>query len=111
MSNENARARIYWLQLEVDAMENPPSLNDNDLMRFEGVYGPRRVKLRDGILYYSREGLDQPERMLMPLTSAVFVLGGSTDWRFRFEFDRDGDVIAIEGISVFGPVDRHERME
>ena len=108
-SNENARKHIDWMQLEISSRDDPLVMSDDDLESYVGTYGPRKVTLRDGVLHYLREGTGNPERTLRPLTRNVFALNGSPDWRFHFVLNDSGRVVAIEGLTINGVADRHER--
>jgi len=107
--NEGAQRRIDWMELELAAAESPVSLSAAELERFAGVYGPRTVSLRDGQLFYVREGSDRPESAMRPLTADMFTVEGIDEVRFRFETNEAGDVVALEGIYLGGDTDRTPR--
>lgn len=107
--NEGARQRIAWMEFELEAAGNPVSLSEAELARFAGTYGPRTIALRDGQLFYVREESDRPESAMRPLTAEIFVVEGIDDFRIRFETDRTGDAIALEGIYLGGDTDRSPR--
>jgi hypothetical protein len=46
-------------------------------------YGLRHVELRDGVLFYHRDG--GREYRLAPMTADTFMLGGLPTFRLRFE--------------------------
>ena len=108
-SNENAERRIAWMQSELEARETPVTLSTAELERYAGAYGPRRVTLRDGQLFYERDGNPRPEVKLTPLTDDVFALEGISDVRLRFVSDESGSAVAIEGLYLDGRTDRTER--
>jgi CubicO group peptidase (beta-lactamase class C family) len=108
-NNGNARQRIEWMKIEIEARDHPVELTTRDLEGFVGQYGPRRIRLQDDTLYYYREGTGNPERFLYPLKLDLFGLQDNPEWRFRFELDAHGRATAIEGWTATGNVDRHER--
>lgn len=108
-TNRGAAKRIEWMDIEIDARDHPVELTTEELERFVGQYGPRRIRVQDGMLRYLREGTGSPERFLYPLKPNLFGLEGNPEWRFRFAVDDDGQAIAIEGWMATGMVDRHER--
>jgi hypothetical protein len=108
-SNDNARRRIGWMQLDLDSRADPVTLSEADLERFAGTYGPRRVTLRDGRLNYEREGSGRQSLPMRPLTTEMFALEGLDDVRLRFVADEGGAVVAIEGVYMDGHTDRNER--
>lgn len=112
--NQNSRtARNYvdWIMIELEARDGFPELNHAYLAKFAGQYGPRQIRLQNDTLYYKREGAGAPERYLYPLKLNLFGLQGSPDWRFRFETDENRNVIAIEGLTANGVVDRQEKVK
>ena len=108
-SNENAERRIAWMEVEIAAHETPVTLAQAQLERYAGSYGPRQVTLRDGRLFYKRDGNPRPETKLTPLTEDTFALDGPSDVRLRFVSDESGAVVAIEGLYLNGRTDRSER--
>lgn len=110
-TNHNARRYIEWINVELEARENPVELTGEELSMLVGQYGPRRVRLQNDTLYYMREGSGNPERYLYPLMPDLFGLQGNPGWRFRFELDENGRAVAIEGWTVDGNADRHIRQE
>jgi CubicO group peptidase (beta-lactamase class C family) len=108
-TNRNAEQRIAWIKAGIEAREHPIELTAEELARCAGKYGPRRIRVQDGKLYYQREDTGNPERLLHALKPNLFSLDGNPDCRFRFDVNEDGQVIAIEGWTAAGKADRHER--
>ena len=75
--------------------------------RFVGNYGPRHIKLREGQLYYQRDG--RPEYRLTPLNKTTFALEGKADFRIRFGYDQNGKVVKIVGLYIRGNTDESPR--
>ena len=107
--NVNAKQHIDWISVELKARDNPPKLAGQDLAAFAGDYGPRHLRVQNDTLYYYRDGSTNPERYLYPLASDWFGLQENSDWRFHFVSDDTGQTIAIEGWTITGMRDRHER--
>ena len=108
-SSSNAKKRIEWISLELEARENPMKLTEQELSVFAGDYGPRHLRVQNDTLYYSRDGSTNPERYIYPLKDNWFGLQGNVDWRFHFVLDEAGKAVAIEGWVFMGMVDKHER--
>jgi imidazolonepropionase-like amidohydrolase len=105
--NENAERMIEWMKPVVAAREAPPSLTDEQLAAFAGDYGPRHVELRDGTLYYHRDG--GTERPLRPIDNDLFALEGLATFRMRFERDDAGRPVKIVGLYSDGRTDESPR--
>lgn len=110
-TNQNAKRYIEWINVELEARAHPVELTGENLSKLVGQYGPRRVRLQNDTLYYLREGSGNLERYLYPLKPDLFGLQGNPDWRFRFDLDKSGRAVAIEGWTLTGMVDRHTRDE
>jgi CubicO group peptidase (beta-lactamase class C family) len=77
------------------------------LESYAGNYGPRRVFLREGYLYYQRGG--RPEIRLLPLSRDTFLLEGSLRFRLRFVTDSTGKVTKVKGLYIEGRMDESSR--
>ena len=97
------------MEFELEAAGAPVILSEAKLRSFVGTYGPRRISLREGQLFYKREGTDRPESAMRPLTADIFTVEGVDGFRIRFETDETGEVVALEGIYLGGDTDRTER--
>jgi tetratricopeptide (TPR) repeat protein len=104
-----AKTAVPWIReltaAEGKTVDMPASL----LERYAGDYGPRKVTLRDGSLYYKREG--RPEYRLRPLNRTTFILEGYLRFRLQFVSDSEGRVTAVRGLYVEGRTDENERSE
>lgn len=105
---ENLSARIDWLRTGLEAKDRTVELNEKMLRRYAGDYGPRHVSLRDGELYYHRDGSTSKTR-LVPLTEQVFALESVPTFRLRFEFGESGAVEKIVGLYADGRTDESPR--
>ena len=91
------------------AEDDPISLPPDVLEKYVGDYGPRHVRMRDGRLYYQRDGRE--EYPLSPLDEQTFRLEGLARFRMRFELGEDGRASRIIGIYVSGHQDESVRDE
>jgi tetratricopeptide (TPR) repeat protein len=107
--NDNAPQRIEWIKQRIAAKEQPVSLSREWLERCVGVYGPRRVRLEDGRLYYRREG--SIEYPLTPLSEELFALEGLETFRVRFDLEGTGPALRIIGMYINGETDENVRSE
>jgi CubicO group peptidase (beta-lactamase class C family) len=99
----DAARRIAWIEERIAARDTPVSVPEATLRRYAGDYGPRRVRLRAGTLYYRREG--NPEYRLVPLAADLFALDGLETFRVRFAVEEDGGVTGIVGLHIDGSSD------
>jgi CubicO group peptidase (beta-lactamase class C family) len=105
--NENARRRIEWIEQRMAAKEKPVTLSKEQLERCPGEYGPRRIRLENGRLYYQREG--NPEYPLTPLSENLFALEGLETFRVRFELAGNAPAPRIIGLYINGETDESNR--
>jgi tetratricopeptide (TPR) repeat protein len=109
ISPENALAKLgaQWADEARQADINPVALTEENMARLAGDYGPRHITLREGRLYYRREG--SPEYRLKPLSASTFCLEGSASFRIRFVADDRGEVQKIIGLYLDGNTDESLR--
>jgi len=82
---------LKWNLQYIQALDKPLKLKESYLGKLAGAYGPRRLELRNGQLYYFREGGSSPEyRPLVAMSKDTFVLETMSSFRLRIEFDRKG---------------------
>jgi len=74
--------------------------------KYVGVYGPRKLSLEDGSLFYQRE--DRPKMKLIPMKKDLFMVKEIDYFRLKV-IVKDGKAIAVEGHYDNGTVDRHEK--
>jgi len=105
--NANDKRYIKWVR-DISRAENDPiTLPAETLKKFVGDYGPRHITIRDGILYYKRDG--RSEFQLIPISKDTFALKGNNSFRLHFVSDENGEVIKIIGIYLDGRQDKSLR--
>jgi len=105
--NSFAKMCIPWVKEIIQAEEKPVLIPERLLKKYAGDYGPRHVYLREGTLFYQRDG--RKEYMLMPLTQDTFTLLGYGIFRLRFVLDKNGNVTKATGIYLGGRTDESLR--
>lgn len=105
--NRLATRGLQWAKEALKADKDPVTLSIEEMERFAGNYGPRQIVLRDGQLYYKREG--RPEYRLKPLDRNTFALVGYGRFRIRFVADESGRVTKIVGLYIQGNTDESLR--
>jgi hypothetical protein len=80
------------------------------LREYAGDYGERHVEMRDGALYYFREGAaTQSPRRLHAISENTFVLEDENSFRLRFDRGSEGSVNRVTGLYLDGQQDENGR--
>ena len=77
------------------------------LQEYAGQYGPRRIWLENGVLWYQRE--QNPNVRLIPLEADLFQHSASEYFRVKFIRDESGNVVELIGIYGQGHTDSNRR--
>ncbi|HUG43944.1 MAG TPA: hypothetical protein VMN76_06860 [Acidobacteriota bacterium] len=85
--------------------DDPKEIDEAALARLAGEYGPRLVRLREGCLYYQRQG--NREYQLLPLDDSNFLLDGLPTFRIRFAQDPGGAATRLIGLYFNGNQDEN----
>ena len=84
-------------------LEKPMRLEEEYLARIAGSYGPRRLELKNGRLYYLRKGGANPAgRPLIAMSRDVFILEGQSHFRLKVELDATGNPVKLVGLYADG---------
>lgn len=104
---ETDRAHYQWQKTSIEADIQPPVHSQQDLEKFIGQYGERRIFMENGKLCYQRGNGDKHE--LTPMTKDTFRPATLTDFRLRFDME-GGKVVAVTGLYEDGREERSERV-
>jgi len=105
--DEQYKATLQWALLDLDSRLNPILITEEQMKEFTGQYGPRRVFIENGALYYQRE--DRPQMELEPLGEDLFRVGDLDYFRAAFERDPQGGIVKFIGMYDNGRTDENER--
>jgi hypothetical protein len=105
--DEEGKRGLIWLREGLQATLAPFAVSEAALRAYVGSYGPRRITLESGALYYQREG--RPRFKLVPMADALFVAPDADYFRIAFERDATGKVARIVGIYQDGRRDANDR--
>lgn len=105
--DEQIAAVYRWGLADAESRLNPVTLSDRKMKQYVGSYGPRRIFIEDGVLYYQRE--DQPRHEIEPMDEDLFRVGDLDYFRIRFERNSSGRVTRIVGLYDNGRTDQHDR--
>ncbi|MGD8374938.1 MAG: S41 family peptidase, partial [Acidobacteriota bacterium] len=99
--------RIAFSLDRLQALHEPAAVPREVLDRWTGTYGPRRLFLRDGELWYQREG--NPEHRATPMSPSRFCFADLEYFTLEVEVDANGNPTALVGHYSDGRTDRNER--
>ncbi len=105
--NERARALYTWALQDVESRLKPAKLTGKQMKKYTGTFGPRRVFIKDGGLWYQRE--DGPEYELVPMGEDLFRVGDLDYFRLSFGYDERGKIIKVIGLYSSGRMDENAR--
>ncbi len=101
---------ITWDLDYLQAAEKPMPLDMDYMQKLAGDYEVRHVTIKDGRLYYFREGGAAPEpRPLLALSKDTFFIQGVVYFRFQVEFDDQGQPVKLIGLYDDGRRDESKR--
>ncbi|MCP4570384.1 MAG: S41 family peptidase [FCB group bacterium] len=105
--NEQKKEMLNWVVGYKDGLKNPAEVGLDLLRKYAGQYGPRKITLEDGILYYQRE--DRPQFKMIPLTEDTFIFEKLEHFRLKFITDSSGQVSEVVGMYAGGRTDHSPR--
>lgn len=101
---------IEWILDYIQAIQNPLPLDETYMQKLAGVYGVRHITIKDGRLCYYREGGSAPyPRPLLAFSKDTFFIEGVTWFRFKVEFDDQGNPVKLVGHYDTGRRDESKR--
>lgn len=101
------KAELDFVRGVMEDRREPADLSAAELQAFAGTYGPRKITLEDGALWYQR-GPGRKLRLL-PVGQDRFLVGDLDDFRIRFERDASGNVTRLVGLYPDGNEEPHGR--
>jgi hypothetical protein len=103
---EELKNEVAWTLEGIKAKQEPYTFDSKKLKEYAGQFGPRKITVEDGTLYYQRE--DRPKMKMIPMKEDVFMFDELDYFRLRF-IRENGKIIAVEGMYDNGSTDRHEK--
>ena len=85
------RVSLEWGLVDLESRLSPISVSSERLEMYVGQYGPRRIFLEGGALFYQRE--DRPAYALEPMGEGLFRVGNLGYSRLSFGHDATGEVV------------------
>ncbi|KPL02437.1 MAG: hypothetical protein AMJ90_05825 [candidate division Zixibacteria bacterium SM23_73_2] len=105
--DEERKEELDWHISRLNALRNPVTVDASVLQEYAGVYGPRKITLENGVLYYQRE--DNPKYRAIPMGNDTFIFEKLDYFRIQFIRDSSGLVNEIVGLYLGGHQDSHKR--
>jgi hypothetical protein len=105
--DEQIIARYRWSLTDLESRLNPIKLPEKQMKQYVGVYGPRRIFIENGVLYYQRE--DRPRYEMVPIGEDLFRFDDLDYFRISFERNKSGKIVKLIGMYNDGHTDKNER--
>ena len=105
--DEVIKGMYAWALKFLEARLNPMTLTAAEMEPFAGSFGPRRIFVEDGALWYQRE--DRPRHRLAPLGDDQFKVGDLDYFMLEFGRDSDGRIDRVIGRYDNGHSDENPR--
>ena len=106
-ADPDRREALEWIRAGIEAKAKGVRLEAGAARAYPGIYGPRRVTLEDGSLYYQRDG--RTRMRLIPAGSDLFLVEGMEGFRVLFQRNAEGRVTGITGLYEDGHTDENPR--
>jgi hypothetical protein len=100
--DKRIQATYRWALDGLKAELQPAAVSVETMKTYAGDYGPRKILLEDGSLYYQREG--RPKMRMIPLSEDYFSFAEVPYFRLKI-VRQDGKVTGIEGHYDDGTID------
>jgi hypothetical protein len=97
--DRSERQEMEWALMEVEAMLNPVTIDEASLQEYVGVYGERKITLKNRTLTYQREGQSVFE--LKPMAKDLFLFVDKSMFYARIKFGRDKSGVINKMIIVY----------
>ena len=101
------KGAYQWALDGIKAELNPGTVAAERRESYVGNYGPRKITLENGILFYQRE--KRPKMKMLPMSENYFAFVEAPDFRLKIVI-KEGRVAGIEGHYEDGTVDFSPRL-
>jgi hypothetical protein len=105
--DEQIVAGYRWALTDLESRLKPIELSEKQMKQFVGGYGPRRISIEKGVLYYQREG--RPRYEMVPMGEDLFRFADLDYFRLTVERDKSGKIVKLIGLYDSGRTDENER--
>ncbi len=105
--DEERAFTLGWAIDDIKARLNPVQVSPEVLQSYVGSYGPRRLTIEDGKLYYQREG--NPRMQAIPMSERLFRFAEIDYFRIEVVLDEAGQPQKLVGHYDNGTTDESPR--
>jgi len=101
------KAGYEWALQDVEGRLTPVNITGKQMKNYTGVFGPRRVFIEGGELWYQRE--DGPRYKLVLIGKDLFRVGDLDYFRLSFGYDESGKIVKVTGLYDDGRSDENPK--
>ena len=105
--NERAKAVYDWALKDIESRLNPVEISGKEMKKYAGSFGPRKILIDGGSLWYQRE--NGPRHRLAAMGKDLFRVGDLDNFRLSFGYDKGGKVVKVIGLYDDGRIDENAR--
>jgi hypothetical protein len=105
-TDEEAKLGLKWVHEGLKAKLNPVLIDEKTMKSYVGVYGPRKITLENGELFYQRE--DRPKMKMIPMNEDTFMFDDIEYFRLKVILE-NGKAVAVEGHYDNGRTDQNNK--
>ncbi len=105
--DERAMAVYNWALQDLEGRLNPVEITGKQMKKYTGSFGPRRIIIENGGLWYQRE--NGPRYRLAAMGKDLFRVGDLDFFRLSFGYDEAGKVVKAIGLYDDGRRDENAK--
>ncbi|HWR84128.1 MAG TPA: S41 family peptidase [Candidatus Deferrimicrobium sp.] len=106
-SDTDRKRTLEWTADGLKAKLDAPVLSQEQLQLYAGSFGPRKIVLEAGSLFYQREG--RPKYKMISMGNDAFAIDELDYFRLKFEKDQAGQYNKLVGMYDDGRTDSNAR--
>lgn len=106
-SDERSRFELNWIMTGLNAELNPVDMSPEELEKFTGQYGPRKIWLDGDVLKYRRD--EGNIYTMKPMGGNLFDVVEIDYFRIEFIPDVNGEIYELKGLYLQGHTDGNKR--
>ncbi len=99
---------LQWALDGYKAEKDAVVIDTATLKSYTGDFGPRKIRFKEGMLYYQREG--NPEHELIPMSRDMFRIAEIPYFRLQI-LKEQGKAVGLQGLYSNGRTDKNMRSE
>ncbi len=107
--SDEQKKKYEWAFDGLQATINPVAVTNEEMQKYAGDYGPRKIYFENNQLIYERPGVLKKTKMI-PITSTYFMLEGRDNFRVKFNTDGSGSVISLTGMYDDGAGEENKKV-